>query len=566
MEFNKSTELSYAPIAEAGDIRLVFIQPAPSVDDPIVCRLEVLKRFNAQPGHQGDAPLQPYRTFSYYWGPTHKDGSHLTHEICCDGTQIRVSSTLFSALLRIRQVIPDSELELGLWIDALCINQQDPLERSAQVGQMWEIYKFAEMVIIWLGEPSSELYAAPGWHKLLFEALERPRKIEDEAQNKVALQRRSRLRSNNRCRYEPDVSLSYDGIHEEARRKVRDKTGHEESQLIREIITLQWFHRRWIIQEALFSRNEVVLYGDCRFSLIRLFPAATLFQIGDQAVPPVLANVSNNYRDNRFLRIMHEFDRHECLDDRDRVYSLMRLSDDFYIQPDYTASTESVYTNTARSLAKNGDLEALLAMASCRKADGQMPSWVPDWRQQPVFVSKAHSDAVTWVLKESSRKTNAMLEIKEGVIVASCFACPACKACSCVCQRGKCLVCDLLHRMSRFRQSHETRTDFWYGETTDNGYRNMEKRRKEILDLYDESIDTLAKEARVTGSDDTETLVCVFGSRHAVFVMKKRQTIRELDQTDPEVDVWAPHCCISPVGHFVLKDFEMYGMTSVVIG
>ncbi|KAH9209562.1 heterokaryon incompatibility, partial [Leptodontidium sp. 2 PMI_412] len=39
-----------------------------------------------------------------------------------------------------------------IWIDAVCINQQDPAERSSQVGLMDEIYKGAQLVIAWLGK------------------------------------------------------------------------------------------------------------------------------------------------------------------------------------------------------------------------------------------------------------------------------------------------------------------------------------------------------------------------------------------------------------------------------
>jgi hypothetical protein len=39
-----------------------------------------------------------------------------------------------------------------LWIDALCINQNDDKEQGEQVQQMGSIYSKAKRVIIWLGE------------------------------------------------------------------------------------------------------------------------------------------------------------------------------------------------------------------------------------------------------------------------------------------------------------------------------------------------------------------------------------------------------------------------------
>ncbi|KAK5651905.1 hypothetical protein OQA88_11564 [Cercophora sp. LCS_1] len=41
-----------------------------------------------------------------------------------------------------------------LWVDALCINQDDPVERAAEVRRMRDIYGLAWSVVVWLGEPS----------------------------------------------------------------------------------------------------------------------------------------------------------------------------------------------------------------------------------------------------------------------------------------------------------------------------------------------------------------------------------------------------------------------------
>jgi hypothetical protein len=39
-----------------------------------------------------------------------------------------------------------------LWVDALCINQEDIKERNYQVRTMRDIYVAAEKVVVWLGE------------------------------------------------------------------------------------------------------------------------------------------------------------------------------------------------------------------------------------------------------------------------------------------------------------------------------------------------------------------------------------------------------------------------------
>ena len=42
-----------------------------------------------------------------------------------------------------------------VWADAICINQQDLLEKNSQVAMMRSIYQTSEQVIVWLGEEST---------------------------------------------------------------------------------------------------------------------------------------------------------------------------------------------------------------------------------------------------------------------------------------------------------------------------------------------------------------------------------------------------------------------------
>jgi hypothetical protein len=65
-----------------------------------------------------------------------------------DGERVEVTDNLYDALLRFRH--PWSSR--CLWIDALCINQEDLVERESQVEIMLSIFQRAEKVIGWLGE------------------------------------------------------------------------------------------------------------------------------------------------------------------------------------------------------------------------------------------------------------------------------------------------------------------------------------------------------------------------------------------------------------------------------
>jgi hypothetical protein len=60
--------------------------------------------------------------------------------------------------VNLTRALEDIRLDHGtrvLWVDALCINQEDTRERNHQVKQMGAIYQRAERVVVWLGRPKS---------------------------------------------------------------------------------------------------------------------------------------------------------------------------------------------------------------------------------------------------------------------------------------------------------------------------------------------------------------------------------------------------------------------------
>lgn len=63
-----------------------------------------------------------------------------------EGRPLAIKPNLEEALRHLR--LPNQYRRL--WVDALCINQEDLGERSRQVGYMRLIYKHAARVIVWL--------------------------------------------------------------------------------------------------------------------------------------------------------------------------------------------------------------------------------------------------------------------------------------------------------------------------------------------------------------------------------------------------------------------------------
>jgi len=117
-------------------IRLLRLLPHKDEDEPIQCQL-----FNCS--LERSRGTRPYEALSYVWGSDHGSQS-----ISIGSCHQPVGGNLFAALLHLR----DPSIERILWIDALCINQQDNIEKGHQVQSMAMIYAKATRVIVWLGK------------------------------------------------------------------------------------------------------------------------------------------------------------------------------------------------------------------------------------------------------------------------------------------------------------------------------------------------------------------------------------------------------------------------------
>lgn len=82
------------------------------------------------------------------WGrdaPTYTDILNGCH-------QLKIRKILYTALRCLRKL----DVMLTLWVDALCIDQSNVRERSAQVGKMGHIFKKATSVLVWIGKPKQD--------------------------------------------------------------------------------------------------------------------------------------------------------------------------------------------------------------------------------------------------------------------------------------------------------------------------------------------------------------------------------------------------------------------------
>lgn len=89
------------------------------------------------------AAREKFAALSYVWGVASKSRS-----ILCDGFHLSITPNGYSALLDLRKKLG----AFTIWVDAVCIDQQNIREKEYQIPLMGEIYSCAAPTYIWLGE------------------------------------------------------------------------------------------------------------------------------------------------------------------------------------------------------------------------------------------------------------------------------------------------------------------------------------------------------------------------------------------------------------------------------
>ncbi|OAL02145.1 hypothetical protein IQ06DRAFT_376330 [Phaeosphaeriaceae sp. SRC1lsM3a] len=115
-----------------GRIRLLLILPDLSKSDHIQCQI------------WNDTTDASYTCLSYTWGSEHHQKDILINDRLY---QCRENLWEFLNIARKKY----SAATAAFWIDAICIDQSNVIERNHQVSQMGHIYSSANRVLIWLG-------------------------------------------------------------------------------------------------------------------------------------------------------------------------------------------------------------------------------------------------------------------------------------------------------------------------------------------------------------------------------------------------------------------------------
>ncbi|KAI6080373.1 heterokaryon incompatibility protein-domain-containing protein [Hypoxylon rubiginosum] len=440
----------YEPLG-SNSIRLLSIIPGFS-SETIRCNL-----------HTVDINQAPtYDALSYVWGTEESD-----ERITCNGEKVKVTKNLINALRHLRPLprwesviswptdhklhsIHNAWREFAtnrqekqehsnyqqnpIWIDAICINQNDNIEKANQVKLMDVIYANASLVRIWLGKTEDSPLNLYREHNNSLSPQER-QKRELERQTDAyshtvrtgvhlgqygkmpiilafVAQALRNSKAGNNCGTE--LGSSEDAIRRNLLSGFPSRSSREWN-IVREFFSNQWFQRIWIMQEVVLAKQAIAIMGNWQIEWTAIGQAAAWFQANGFALPTIpirgemedllpvsrVATMWQMHSDKRrpLLQVLRDFRGRQATLNVDRVYAAYSLAEetrrtthlDPLIEPAYDKSCAEVYRDLARFLViENGDLLVLSHAAGIQETrTSPWPSWVPDWSQQKTSTELA---------------------------------------------------------------------------------------------------------------------------------------------------------------------------------
>ncbi|KAK3941792.1 heterokaryon incompatibility protein 6, OR allele [Diplogelasinospora grovesii] len=366
---------------EKRPVRLLHLLPGSRQED-IECRL--VKTDISQAANS-------YEALSYVWG----DASALT-PIQVNGDTLRIGKNLRSALLNLRL----TDTPRTLWVDAVCIDEENVDERDRQVANMGDIYRSASRTIVWLGDATKESAEAFAMIKSLGDEA-----IELKESPGVA------IRPGNGPTFQ---KFKNDAFFEKA------------------IMARAWWRRVWTAQELLLAKNAIIVNGrfqvDWDFFCAAAYHGAALeiwnaLYFGNTVESEIegfyaiqaMKNLPKleTLADELLAFLIHARQRN-ATDPRDKIFAVLGLvsgsPQNIGIKPDYRSSVGEVYCEaTRRLIASSGNIDVLgVCFPFKAQKISDLPSWVADWSSTDNIARPLMNDAKgTRRATHASRKATA---------------------------------------------------------------------------------------------------------------------------------------------------------------
>jgi hypothetical protein len=283
--------------------------------------------------HVALSKAPPFVALSYCWGDL-----HYQIPITVNRVEVSITVNLYTALKRLRL----ERIEF-VWVDSLCINQDDSEERSIQITKMRTIFSQAEKVAVWLGDEQG---------------------IEEDDMTSLSAKG-------------AEIALSVSA-----------------QQALLQLLSRPYWTRIWIIQELAVASSIIILCGRHKLSWeafshysntefvaaadetannrLERFEKILEFRIDNLTPKPI-----------RLLDALYRSQSALSTDPKDKLYALLGLVFDgghFIPEPNYSLSKEETYTNFSLALIKKKfPLDFIYLRTSNRQVHDSLPSWVVDW-------------------------------------------------------------------------------------------------------------------------------------------------------------------------------------------
>ena len=328
-----------------------------------------------------------FEALSYEWGPAEP-----TYPIIVDQEYgLRIRRNLFYYLQLTGRRAPGHENELYVvWIDALCMNQNDLTERSRQVQRMHLLYSSASRVILFLGLNKD------GIHETFTAITEIGQYfVDNHRQQQSAL-----LQSFSSSGSEPNIEF------------VQPVPSDEVFARAGRLWTFSYFTRMWIFQEVVSAKLAFLFCGDWELpwrtvdlylqadSLVTRQNSRGLRHASYEGISPhalsdtrIAMRLGSRMWPRTRLDLIYMLQATRQLhatEAHDKIFALLNITTSPALptlQPDYNEPWQTLYTRTTRFLIENSGLLDVLEDVEISGKTPELPSWVPNWQSYPVVRS-----------------------------------------------------------------------------------------------------------------------------------------------------------------------------------
>lgn len=383
------TTYQQTPLVDPGRmIRILALHPAKSHSASLSGTLTQFSLYAAD-NHPNQVACD-YEALSYVWG-----APSTWHTIQISSSALPITANCDAALRSLRR---QSEDRL-LWVDSICIDQtpEGTSERNQQVAMMGEIYNTARDVCIWLGDGDFKTDALFGHLRELYDM--RDDSYSDD-RHELCIEFMNRM---GRYSY-MKISMTVANIDVDA--QCGTDNGRAVQDTIETLISHTWYERMWTLQELLLAKNATILCGkqtmpwdnfcegleliEARFentsrgmrNSISCFYAYSDFkEMEEESADP-----SDHGKSRKLESIMQYTRIRHATDPRDKIIALYGVSQRLHgpiLKPDYSKSISEVYTSNTASILQTENSLWPLDQTWSPSRRGDLPSWVPDWSEDP---------------------------------------------------------------------------------------------------------------------------------------------------------------------------------------